>query len=188
MICLIYITLLFFLIIDIVLDNKILTPIKIFNFIWIILLGLYYLNLSYIQTNFLFKTLFIFWICVFCFDLSYIICSKFLFFKAKKNVSDKKIELSSTVNKKLKICNIAFIILFVIEILYTRKLPLVSTMMGKDSDYLSFGITSLHGLLNTIAMCLGTYYLFKKDKRKYIYIYIICIINLVTSGADNYGN
>ena len=165
-----YLVLIVFFVIDICLDKKLLSPVKIFNLIWLVIYSLYLLNLSYIQQPLSNKTIFIFIICVLFYNLACLF-AKFLFKKKKKsqkeiiNIVDER-----KLKKKLDFINIIFILIFIIEIIYSKGFPLLFRLQGGDSQYLNFGITSVHGLLNGLAVCMGAYYLFKKDKRKYIYL------------------
>ena len=52
MIIAIFLVLAVFLVIDYILDKRFFSPIKIFNVVWLIVFGLYQMNLSYIQTDF----------------------------------------------------------------------------------------------------------------------------------------
>lgn len=165
-----YLLLLIFIAIDFIKDKKILSPVKIFNAIWLIIYALYSLNLSYIQQPLSERTIIIFIVCIFFYNVSCLLIKKF-YPKTKK---DKKTRMrlfqKLDIKKRLDIINVAFIIVFIIEIIYSGGVPLLFRLQGKNSQYLNFGITSVHGLLNGIAVCLGAYYLLKKDKRKYIYL------------------
>ena len=186
----IILTLSFFIVLDLQIDRRVLTPTKIFNFVWYVVFSFYFLMMSYIQTTFCFRTLLIFFLCIFFYNFTYyfsmFIDKRFINkdkFKTKYNKNElKKIEnckLSekNRIDKILKYINIIFILIFIFEIIYVRQIPLLSRLLNKNSNYLNFGITSLNGLLNSFAMCIGCYYLFKNDKRKYIYI-IFAVLTL----------
>lgn len=172
---LLIIALIIFLIIDIKLDKNFITPIKIYNILWFVLILLYQLNLSYIQTTLSNRTLFIFWIFTIFYNMFYYLfyyeTNKNNKYNEKENIKKYKITTRDFNNEKIiKIVDIFFIAMFIIEIIIEKGFPLLFRLQGKGSNYLSFGIPSIHGLLNTIAMLLGAYYLLKKGWHKYIYI------------------
>ena len=114
MIYLIYFVLILFFVLDYLKNKDLLTPIKLFNFIWLITLSAYQLKLSYIQTDLLPRTLLIFFVSIITFDL----CS-FLFayiFKIKLKFSGIKISgnkfFSIKIEELVKIFSFVFLIIF----------------------------------------------------------------------------
>lgn len=167
MIVAIYIILILFIVIDFIRNREIFTPIKIFDFIWIVTLFLYELKLSYIQQDLSNRTLWIFIVCI----LSYNLASNIMyFFKIKKNQREVKHKIS--VDNKIKIANYIVIIIFIIEIIYSKGCPLFWKLTGSTKTYMDFGIASVHGALNGLVICLGAYTLFNK-KCKYKYLYLL---------------
>lgn len=175
MIMLVFAVLIIFLAVDFAIDKKWLSPLKIFNGIWLLVLVLYSFELSYVQEPFNDKTVQVFLVCVATFDIVYYSAKKFLKEPKKKDKKTKKEDIVKKkinfhgLEQKLKIINISFIILFGIEIIYSGYLPMLSLAMGRGSEYLNFGIPSVNGLMYALATCLGAYYIFKKDPRALIY-------------------
>ena len=177
MIIAIFLVLAVFLVIDYILDKRFFSPIKIFNVVWLIVFGLYQMNLSYIQTDFTLQALTVFMVCIVGFDLAYlgyVIAHKKLRFCKKKeedrHLLFQKYNGKISVKSKLKIINIVFILLFAIEVLYSKNIPLISLFIGKSSNYTEFGIPSLNGLMYGVAICVGAYYIYRKNPRALIYI------------------
>ena len=168
MIYIIFIILFAFLILDFSKDKKLISPIKLFNLIWIVILGLYYFKLSYLQQDFSFRTLLIFFLCIVFYDIVsfYMLYVKRSYQKERKKLYIPKIDIE----KKLKYVNYIFIILFVVECIYSKGFPVLFKLTTGYSNYLNFGIPSLHGVLNGLAIVLATYYILKKSKWKYLYI------------------
>jgi hypothetical protein len=67
-----------------------------------------------------------------------------------------------------------FIFFFlIVEIVYSRGIPLVWLLVGSSYSYKQFGIPSLTGLLYGFIICLGAYeMLVKRSNSKYYYIII----------------
>lgn len=178
MIAVIFLVLVTFLIIDYILDKRFFSPVKIFNAVWIVIFGLYQLKLSYLQDDFTDTALWVFLICILVFDtvcLIYNILSKRRD-KNRESTTGQKDRILAwykpkfSVDEKLKVVNIVFVILFIVEIIYSKKIPLVSLLAGGDSEYLEFGIPSLNGLMYGVAICTGAYYIYKKNPRALIYL------------------
>lgn len=167
MIYIIFLTLIVFLIIDFFKDKKIISPIKIFNFIWLFVLGLYYLKLSNLQQDFHFRTLLIFFLCILFYNIT---CFFMLYIKKQVRENKQLFQKRIYIKEYLKYINIGFIIIFIIECIYSRGFPLLDKILTGNSNYLNFGITSLHGVLNGLAITLGAYYICKKSKWQYLYI------------------
>ena len=177
MIVAIFSVLVIFLLADFCLDKRWFSPLKIFNIVWLVVFGLYQLKLSYLQDDFTNTALWVFLICILTFDvvcITYNILIKHgqirRFMAGQKNRIFAWYKPKFDIDKKLKIVNLVFIGLFIIEIIYSKKIPLISLMAGGDSEYLKFGIPSLNGLMYGIAICTGAYYIYKKNPRALIYI------------------
>lgn len=167
-------------------DKRIYSPIKIFNGIWIILFGIYHLKLSYIQSDFTTRALLAFLLCIVSFNATFFVANHIYHTKLKRNKGKKKLTpkdnkyfkmpscikkiLEYPLPKKIRIINITFIVLFILEICYSGFLPLLSLFTKSGGNYLSFGIPSLSGFMYAIAICVGAYYLYKRDPRVMIYI------------------
>ena len=172
--------------------RDIFSPMFIFNFMWCLTIGMYQLKFSTLQQDLSTRTLCVFLICI----LSYnIICfvwqgklnfNKFIEkikkkFKLRKNKVKNREETRDTVceriknrpvisiEKKINIAKWIAIIIFIIEIIYSRGVPLVWKLLGDSKNYFDFGITSINGAWHGLIICLGAYSIFLKRKDCFIY-------------------
>ena len=137
--------------------RKILTPTFLFNFIWAITLGLYNLQLSKLQHDISKRTTIVFLICI----ISYNVASMLYSFLRKRNTIEKETESKSEINynivdKRMKIAKVIAILIFIVEIIYSRGVPLIWYIQGADKIYFDFGISSLNGALYGLITLLGT--------------------------------
>lgn len=167
---LIYLILIIFMLFDFLKHKKILSPIFIFNFIWLFVLTLYQLKLSYLQQDLSDRTLLVFFISILTYNISYLV---FSIFKLNNEKEEKR---SSTLEKRLKIARRIVIIVFIIEILYSGGFPLLWMLIGSSKGYFNYGIPSLHGAFNGLVICLGAYSLYKKDKKNTIFYFLIGVL------------
>lgn len=172
-------------IVDIIFINKkIYSPIFIFNIIWLVTLGLYELKLSTLQQDLSSRTLLIFFICIFSYNMTCILTKyiKFDFFKNKIKFSSKfmgdfkSIVQPKTVEDKIRIAKWIALILFSIQVIYSKGVPLIWKVTGDTRTYFDFGIPSLTGAWYGLIICLGAYSCLQKGKDKYIYILIGILI------------
>ena len=167
---------------EIVKKKNLLNPIFIFNFIWLLTIVLYELKLSYLQQDLSSRTILIFWISVIVYN---VICFIFLNSTVKEKLKTKinifripKVEIIqkiksiflSNIDTKIKIAKWIAIIIFIVEIIYSKGLPLIWKMTGNSKTYFDFGITSLNGAWYGLIICLGAYSFFSKSKNKYLYL------------------
>ncbi len=145
-------------------EKNVLNPKFIFNFIWFITLSLYELKISYIQQDLSDRTIFIFWICILCYNItiSFLEAIKFPRIKKKNHVRNYK--------KRRKIAKYIVIIIFLLEILYSKGLPSIWKITGNSKIYFDYGIPSLHGAWCGLVICLGAYSLLRKTKDKWLYL------------------
>ena len=167
MIYLIFGLLLFFLIFSIIKDKDFLSPSVLFNFMWLLTLSLYQLKISYWQQDFSDRTLWIFFLCIISYNLCGLFFSLFKFRKIRLFSQKKR---KKSLDKKIASINIIILFLFIIEVVYSQGFPLLWKITGSSKTYLNFGIPSLHGALSGLVICLGSYYLFKKSKLKWLYL------------------
>lgn len=163
----IFLLLIIFLIVSVLKDKDILSPRVLFNLIWLFILGLYQLRLSYWQQDLSSRTLLIFLCCIISFNISSLFFSMFKINKVRFLKREKNNNQFS--NRVFKI-NIFILILFVIEVIYSKGFPLLWKFTDSTKSYMDFGIPSLHGALSGLIICLGAYYMLKKSKLKWVYL------------------
>lgn len=118
-----------------VLRNKFfLNPFYIFSFIWTIIVLLYSLNILTIYPRMPAKLLLFF--------VSIILMSLIFGYIYKKRYLSKSHIVCSINDKPLRMLFFVCLIGFVIEIIYTGSIPLITVLKGDTSTYASFGITS----------------------------------------------
>ncbi len=193
-------------IIDIVyINKKIYSPIFVFNAIWLITLGLYELKLSTLQQDLSNRTIFIFLICIVSYNITCLVklllniknikINRMKPFINKEKVKEKifnytiikKILAKNyTIEDKVKIGKYIVLIIFVIQTIYSRGLPLIWKLTGSSKVYIDYGIPSLTGAWYGLIICLGAYSFFKKGLDKYIYI-LIRYINTIKTNSNIYN-
>lgn len=149
---------------DFIKNKNILSPTFIFNFIWFITLLLYEFKLSYIQQDLSSRTIICFLCCILGFNVF------FFFFKLiKVKLLKIKFNPKFSIDRKVKIAKYIAIVIFIIEVIYSKGFPLLWKVIGSNKNYFDFGIPSLNGAFYGLIICLGAYSLFTKSKDKYIY-------------------
>ena len=91
-----------------------------------------------------------------------------------------------TIEDKVKIGKYIVLIIFVIQTIYSRGLPLIWKLTGSSKVYIDYGIPSLTGAWYGLIICLGAYSFFKKGLDKYIYI-LIRYINTIKTNSNIYN-
>lgn len=162
--------LIIFIVFDYIKDKFLLTPVKVLNFMFLIIVSLYYLQLSLWQMPLSDATLIIFIITIIGFNVSYYLVKTLR--KSHKAIEKTEVFEEESVKTRniMNIITVAFIVLFAFECIYAKGAPLLFKLMGQNSSHLDWAIPSLNGLLNSIAMTFGAYYLFKRDKKCLIYV------------------
>lgn len=158
---------------DFLKNKKIFSPMVIFNFIWIFTLGLYNLKLSYLQQNLSEHTLYLFFLNVIGFNITYIFIS---LFKINFKSRSRRKRMKYSTSERLNFAKWFVVILFIIEIIYSGGIPLIWNLTGSSKIYFDFGIPSVHGAFNGMVICLGAYSFFKKTNDKYFYLLIGVLI------------
>ena len=156
--------LLLFCVIAYVKERNILNPCFIFNFIWLITLSLYELKLSHIQQDLSDRTIFIFWVCVLCFNITIFFLELIKFPGTGQRISRKKYAV------RRKTAKLILIWIFLFEVIYSGGLPLIWKIIGSNKTYFDYGLPSLHGAWCGLFVCLGAYSLFQKTKDKWLYL------------------
>ena len=158
-----------FLLYDYFKTKKVYSPMVIFNLIWIITISLYELKISYIQQDLLPRTIYLFWLNVLGFNITYFIISifKLNFFKIRMPKS-----LKYTTNDRVKFARNIILLILVIEFIYSRGFPIMWKILNINKTYFDYGIPSIHGAFNGLVICLGAYSFFKKSNDKFLYLFI----------------
>ena len=150
--------LLLFAIIDYVRHRSIISPGFLFNFIFFVCFSLYEMKMSKIQQDFSSRTIFIFYVMVLTFNAPLL-----LYNIAFRKTYDYESHYTFTFSKNAQKWLLLIIsIVFIIEVIYCKGFPLLWKITGSGGDYMSFGITSINGLLYGMLIFLGSYTLFDK--------------------------
>lgn len=150
--------------------KKVLTPIFLFNMIFFITCTMYEWNLSSMQQHLYSRTELVLLCCVLCFNITYYFLDFKLGKKLINSINNKEVGFNNNINKKIKIAKYIAIIVFLIEIIYSKGFPLLWKIKGDPRTYFDFGIPSLNGAFYGLIICLGAYSVFSKSKDKYIYL------------------
>ena len=158
----VYFTLMFFLLFSILKREKIYSPRILFNFIWLVVLSLYSLKMSYIQHDISNKTWEVFLVAI----LSFNITAMVWYFIGQKNKGEEKKFVNIKINdKKINMILWLIVLSFFVEMIYSGGIPLIWKLTNNPKIYFDFGIPSFHGALNGLIICMGAYLIFNKDKR-----------------------
>jgi oligosaccharide repeat unit polymerase len=98
----------------------------------------------------------------------------------KKN--ENLIKFSLGVKKKILFLTYVWCIFSIVELLYHRDLPILAVFGIGSMTYHTYGIPSLHGLLNAIILALSMYslyFLIETKNKKYFFIYILTIVPFI---------
>lgn len=159
---------LIFIFLSIKVTKKILNPIFIFVGTWLAIIVLYQFELSNWQYNLIDDSYITFIINIMAFTISYLLV---YIFKRKKiiqnneNKDDKNVIVDFNFIKKMFIF---WIIIEIIETIYSGGIPIIWKLVGSSKTYASYGIPTVHGLMNSISLIimLLSYYLYLKENRK----------------------
>jgi oligosaccharide repeat unit polymerase len=156
---------------------KIFQPFFIFSFTWLIVIILYSFRLSNLLTQDINEAYKFFFIATFFFLAGYIF--PFIFYK-KINISTKIFRPQNENYEKLLFKYFYFwIIISVIEIIYSKGIPIIWLFTGSSKTYFEFGIPSIHGLMNALELVLGlsSYYFYRlTKKRKFLVLTVTFVI------------
>ncbi|CAH0198843.1 hypothetical protein SRABI27_04673 [Pedobacter sp. Bi27] len=162
-------------------NTKIITlfkPILIFIVVWLLVFFLYSMRLSeliWFEASAGFK---FFFIATFSFCLGY-----FFVFLLRGRVVEKPFVYTDSTIKNIEKRIIPFfkfwIFFTIIEVIFSKGVPLLWIIQGSEKTYFDFGLPSLHGLLNALQTSLGiiSFFLYiKTGKKKYLYICLFTFI------------
>ena len=164
-------------IVDLYINRKIYTPTLIFNFIWFVVLALYQFKLSHLQHDLSIRTMLVLIVCILSYNVTFLIMKLIKERnkedkeqKQKKHIFNINIKTRFTVEQKVKFFKYVAIVVFIIEVIYSKGVPLLWKFLGTGKTYFDFGIPSINGALYGLIICLGAYSIFSKSKDKYIYL------------------
>lgn len=171
--------LLILIIADFMRNRKIYSPGIIFNGIFFVTLFLYVFKISYIQDELLPRTVLCLWLSVIVFN---VIVFGYYFTHKKFNqpvlVEKEDRYFYGITPKTRKIVRNLILVIFLIEIIYSKGFPLLWKLTGSGLTYFDFGVPSLNGVFCGLVMLFGAYSLFLSGMDKYICLSIgVLIIN-----------
>lgn len=156
-------------IIGYMIHKSIVSPIILFNGIWLVTLLLYNIKMSTIQKDLSERCILCIWCCVIGFNVA--AAFKYLMTYVKWNhLLNIKRTIIFTVDQKIKYANYLIIFVFIVELIYSKGCPLIWMLTGSTKSYFQFGIPSLNGALYGLVILLGANALMKKSKWKYFYL------------------
>ena len=142
-------------------------PVIIFILVWVFVFILYSFRLSYLLNQNISLGAYFFPITFFCFTLGYLVA--FLF---KQKVYNKIPDFSefdlAKVEKNVFLYFKIWAAITLVEIAYSRGIPILWIIQGSSKTYFDFGIPTLHGFLNALQISLGiiSFYLYLRTKNK----------------------
>lgn len=153
-----------FIFLGIILTKKVINPLSAFNLIWIIVIILYQLRLSYLQNVLNDESVMTFIICILSFSITFILSYIFKIKGIEKKEKDEVIEYG--IIKKIFVF---WIIIEFIETIYSGGLPILWKITGSSKTYMNYGIPTLHGFMNSIGLVIImlSFYLYMYKKQKY---------------------
>lgn len=162
-------------IVDLYINRRIYTPTLIFNFIWFVVLALYQFKLSHLQHDLSIRTILVLIVSILSYNLAFLIMKMVKDRKEEEQENKEKkhifnIKMRFTVEQKVRFFKYVAIIVFIIEVIYSKGVPLFWKFLGTGKTYFDFGIPSINGALYGLIICLGAYSIFSKSKDKYIYL------------------
>lgn len=154
-----------FLILGFIMTKRTINPLSIFNAIWLVVILLYQLRLSVLQGKLDEKTIITFIICILLFSVSFIIGNLLLSKNKNTKVKENKIIRYNIIKKMY----IFWIVVEIIETIYSKGLPIIWKITGSAKTYMNYGIPTVHGLMNAIGLCIVilSFYLYMYEKNNY---------------------
>lgn len=148
-----------------------LNPITLYNLIWELIVCLYNLQLSPLQKDLSNTTYIYILLSGAFFTISCIISSFIRPRNSKSRDTISKIEIDQLF--------ILWLIISVIEIVYSGGVPILWSIIGNGKTYFDFGIPSVHGFANAFGLSLVSImfykYLNKRDNKMLLRIFIMII-------------
>lgn len=168
MIYLLFIFLVTSIVVDLLRNKKIYSPVVVFNGMFFIALFLYNFYLSYLQQILSSKTIWIITLFIIAFNLIFI---KDLY-KPKRQIIYIKRDISFRISAKREmVAYYVALAIFIVEVIYSKGCPLLWKFTGSEKTYVDFGIASVNGMFYGLVILMGAYSLFKKGCiYKYCYL------------------
>ncbi len=113
----------------------VLNPFILFALVWVLVLIVYLFDFSTIYPA-IDLNLFVFYLLI-------IACSLFLAFIYQRKFLPKHICFKISNPKPAKVLAVVCVLSFLVEVFYTKSIPLISTLLGQGGSYQEFGIPSL---------------------------------------------
>lgn len=174
------------LIVDLAVNRKIYSPGVVFNGITFATLFLYCFMLSNIQQTLSWQTVLLLTMCIMWFNIPVFIGYSLKFKKQNTIENDEKqyrpVELEGKKSSKLDlIFFIVILVIFTIEVIYNRGVPLLWKLTHSSKTYFDFKLPVVHSFFVAFLIGVGAYSLFKK-KCYYKWFYLLIPILLVSRG------
>lgn len=148
-------------IISILITKKKTNPVVLFNTVWFGIIFLYQFKLSYLQQDLTTDTYIVMILALLAFFFSFFICSLINHRLLNKTENNERIVDKDIINiKKINLIFLFWIIISIVEIVYSGGLPLIWKLTGSSKTYFDFGIPSVHGFMNSIGLVLLLLYYF----------------------------
>lgn len=160
----------FLLIINDILKKRMDSPTFVFNTITFITLFLYSFQLSLLQHQLSDSLVLILLTSIFVFNITSFCVNNTPIIKIKKK--PRKFSKYISFFNIYKLLKKVIILLFIIQIVYSRGVPLIWIFTNKSLNYFNFGISSLTGMFNGLLICLAVYCLYFKNKDAILYLAI----------------
>ena len=191
MLLLLELLLLLFVLTGYILHKRIINFLSIFNGIWLIIILLYNLKLSYHLNELSIRTITILLWTFSSYGIGYLIIFMFYlpYYKNQIKITPYNVKKEKSIyftDKFIKNSFYIIIFMLIVETVYSKGFPLFWSLLKSNKTYFDFGIPTLHGILMSYIIFFGTvlYYSIRKNFNKKYLIYfliIICIPFLLVS-------
>ncbi len=152
--------------------KSILSPLFMFNMIWLVTLLLYQMKWSEIQQDLNDKCILCIWCAVVSYNLAGLLSKGLSHVKFRKLFDTFILRRCISFQEKIRYINALIIVMLIIEGIYSKGYPLAWILLGNGKSYKNWGIPSVTGALYGLIICMGAYTLFKKSRVKYFYLLI----------------
>lgn len=170
--------------------QKLANPLSIFNAIWLIIVLLYQLHLSRLQEPLSDETMSVLCINVAAFSIGYLVLSLIIRLLRKNKRStllaqekNKKVKSVSVSSKLIKKMFFWWAAVEIVEVFVSGGIPVFWKIFGDTKTYMSFGVPTLHGLMNAFGLVIITVafyeYLQRKKKKEKLQLMGIILTMLV---------
>jgi oligosaccharide repeat unit polymerase len=174
------ILLLFFLLFGFIKHKSFISPLVVFNGIWFLVLTLYSFDLTNYPSDLSSNGFKAILIMILSFNVIYLFISYLYLFAPKKKIKIKKNDFLIS-KREIIFLFLVWLFIIIIEIIYSGGIPLIWLISGVSKTYAEFGISSVHGLANSLAWVLtmlAIIYNYECEKDK-IMLFIISIVVLM---------